>query len=510
MTRIEKYAAGGALALAGIMIGILGFNRTFFTFGTETDYLWGFMPEAQRLLEGRPLRLEFHPPLYPIVLALVQTLTGNWLTTGLLISLLSSLSVLGSSFLFFYWLCGRYAGWCAMLGLMGSSVFITFSALATSELFFLALNCATLLIVLFAVRSGNPLLWLCSGVIAGCVILARINGLTILMLLLVPWLLPRSWKERLRNAMYMVAGLSFLVALWGGFATYTGSPLYPIGDLKALSVRNLNSNEASMLESGQGHLPGVMEVLARDPGQVVRTYLKDLYHGLLETELGTGSILSFPLYLFVLPGLFFLVQNAHKELVFYLLGVIVVQALLVNLAVHQPRHYLFLAPLFGAAVGECFNRIIAAGRGRATMAFKTFVLLLCGIMASMASVRSSWTRLHSQDKELESVITAARGRLADCSGLVAERPHVPYYVGCPSVRLPAIKTLDKLKDFLNAQPHGESLYLYYGSSEQWRRPALAILESPAQRPEWLEVIASDSSGKGWMLFKFRGETHEAN
>src|SRR4030043_1605525 len=88
------------LGLCGVLLGagIIAFfsiNRHYFTYGTETDYLGGFIKEAQRILDGRPLLLKFHPPFYSATLAFLQSLFHDWFLTGLLLSWISSVIVLG-------------------------------------------------------------------------------------------------------------------------------------------------------------------------------------------------------------------------------------------------------------------------------------------------------------------------------------------------------------------------------------------------------------------------------
>ncbi|MEA3437228.1 MAG: glycosyltransferase family 39 protein, partial [Thermodesulfobacteriota bacterium] len=178
MQRQEKIIFIIALVSCGILVSILGFNRNYFTFATETDFLGAFMPEAKRLLHGESLQLDFHPPLYSFFLAGFNFFLNDWFNTGLFVSLLSCLIVLWANFFLFYHLCGCYSAWAAILGIIVSAPFLTFSCFATSDVFFLALYSCTLLLACLAFERNSKKFWILCGVVCGSVLLTRSNGIT--------------------------------------------------------------------------------------------------------------------------------------------------------------------------------------------------------------------------------------------------------------------------------------------------------------------------------------------
>jgi len=60
MKKAERLLALTFIMLIGCCIGFLTFQRQYFNFGVETDYLGTFVPEAKRFLEGKPLLLKLH------------------------------------------------------------------------------------------------------------------------------------------------------------------------------------------------------------------------------------------------------------------------------------------------------------------------------------------------------------------------------------------------------------------------------------------------------------------
>jgi dolichyl-phosphate-mannose-protein mannosyltransferase len=147
------------LAAAGGFILLVGAGHHYLTYGTETDFADTFVPEARRFLQGQPLESATHPPLYSIVIGLVYLITRNWLRAGLLVSWISGLVALASSFLLFRELFNRAAGFGAVLGLLASGLFVFYWSQATSDVFFLAGFMVSCLLAVKASRSGSVRLW---------------------------------------------------------------------------------------------------------------------------------------------------------------------------------------------------------------------------------------------------------------------------------------------------------------------------------------------------------------
>lgn len=511
MARKEHISALVVVILGTLFVSFLDLNREYFAFGTETDYLGSFMPEAQRFLGGDPLLLETHPPLYSIVVAVVQIVVGDWFTTGLLLSAISSAIVLGTSFLFFRLLCGRWAGWGAMLGLLASNTFVTYSALATSDVFFLALCSVALLFVLLAMRFGSLGLWTTCGLFVGCVLLTRANGISLLLLVFAPLLgaLPR--KGKLKNLVAMIAGASIPLLAWSAYATYSDSPLYPTSTqyLLALTYFAPSADRISgdAITAVQGAFRGenAFQILMHDPTHVAKVYLTDLYT-LLTRALSTTPLLVFPLNLLALPGLLLICMRGTKEFFFYLFFVVAAQLLLINFKAYEERYLLFLVPLLGAAAGHAYGEILeAAKKHAATLPLVIAALVICGAVAGVSSFLAVWLRLPKDEVELSSLVPVARKVASDCSALAARKPHLPFYLGCNYLGLPMGTNLDALKAFLAQQPARGSIYIYYGSVEQQLRRELSILKSPARAPEWLEAVAGDAYGKGWWLYRYKAK-----
>ena len=112
---------------------------------------------------------------------------------------------------------------------------------------------------------------------------------------------------------------------------------------------------AEAMDEVGGRFGGVADVLLHDPVALARTYLYDLF-GVLSR--GLTKIVEPPLYFLLLPGLLLLMGTRIGAGLIVLLALAGAQLLLVNFKAFQPRFYLFLVPIMGAA-GELGRRSYA-------------------------------------------------------------------------------------------------------------------------------------------------------
>lgn len=262
--------------------------------------------------------------------------------------------------------------------------------------------------------------------------------------------------------------------------------------------RNTGDNMALMQEK----FDNLVQVLLYDPTFIIKTYIKDLYAP-SKHVLGPDKLLMFPLNLFVVPGLLLLVVRSKNEFLFLLL-ITMAQLLLVNFKAYEDRYYLFLLPIFGAAVAECFRTMHKLATADWAKFLIVAVLVACVANAGRNSFQWAWENLHSADEELAEVVPQAKKLLPDDSVIIARKPHLGFYTGRNRVGFPQLKTLDELRAFLGAQPRPQALYIYYGSAEQRHRAQFAFLKQPDSRPDWLELVAQSSKPGGWVIYRYKG------
>lgn len=488
------------------LIFLISSGKEFFQYDAETDYLGIFVPEAMQALNGDPLELRFHPPLYPLVLALVQFFVGDWLVAGLTISFLSAFVVLTCAFVFFSDICGRYAAWGAVVGLVGSVIFVRFSATASSDLFFLALYFVCSVLAAKAILTRSATLWFLTGMIVACGLLARSNGLGLVFLLLVPWFCRESLKQRGIHFGCVIAGFLTPISAWLVYATVTGSPFTPSGNVINLAMTyfsptgsRADGDTIDAVRLQFGHM-SVIDVLLYDPAHLIKTYLLDL--GRLITW-RLPELVQFPLDLFFLPGLAFLILKSLNRYFALFLLLAAGQVLLVNFKAFEPRYGMFLLPFMGAGAGELFRQIVAAASGRVLKTIAAALLLLGAAAAGGTALVKGNAAVHAQDAELAEVLPIVEKEVRGDAVIVSRKPNLSHHVSVPGAIIPQVDTEQALNCFLWEQTEIGTVYLYYGSFEQAKRPQFRALLLSDTPPPWLVKVAESAVRDRWVLYRYR-------
>ena len=249
-----------------------------------------------------------------------------------------------------------------------------------------------------------------------------------------------------------------------------------------------------------GRFDSVTAVLLHDPVRIATTYLRDLYR-LLSVEI--TRLVEPPLYFMFLPGVFLLLARRWSVGLAVVLAVTVAELLLTNLKQFQPRYYLFLVPLIGAAVGHMCWHVLRAAVGRA---------VADGFRASRRSdvrrrrrprLRQDLRRRRARDRRARRAgagdARADRGRRGRPRAQAAPRlPRRGEEHSSARSRHPG-----QLHDSCGRRRAQTPLYLLYGEIEQRLRPQFQALRTAAGAPDWLEVVAESAAPGQWILYRYR-------
>ncbi len=496
-TAIEKYWWGFVL-LATALIAWGAGGRAYLGFGVENDLFMQYLPEAQRVLDGEPLQLPYHPPIYPVLLALTTAAVGDWLTAGVVISIVSMAAAMCLGYSLFRAMCGTAAAVGALVGLAGSSAALTHAGLASSDMLYLALFLGAAYVAVAATQRASARLWFLAGVVVGAAMLTRTNGVSLLAVVLFPWLLPRS---RLRGSALVLAGVAAALALWAAIALVTGSRFAPQGSHVSLAYhfyhQDLLFDDARALLGNE--FVSAWDVVARDPMLVLKTYVRGFYD-VLQTLFTAGFTLDAPLNLLVLPGLVYLLATSNRVFVGYLVLIVVPQLLLLNLAIADERYYLYVVPLFGAAVAGTFTLLLAVLGGVRWRRSIASIFALCALVALVSAGRDAGRSWSASVAELEQAIPAVEAAATQSTVLIARKEHVSHYAGVAYAWLP--RTLAELESEAR-RAVGRDVLVYLGSEEGKLRPEIAALAAADEPPPWLEVVARGRGSVRWVLLRYR-------
>src|SRR5262249_49816917 len=160
-------------------LSYLARQHPFGNFATETDFYHLYAPDAERVAAGQFPQNTFQGPGYPAALALISKLTGmsgDLFTVGKWLSVVCAVACGALVFVFFARLFGYWVGAGAQLIAVVSGEFPQFSINAATDVFFLLLCLAAL--VLFTGERVAPR-WrvALTGALSGVIYLSRYNGL---------------------------------------------------------------------------------------------------------------------------------------------------------------------------------------------------------------------------------------------------------------------------------------------------------------------------------------------
>ncbi|MGB7755479.1 MAG: glycosyltransferase family 39 protein [Salinisphaera sp.] len=514
------------LAMGALVAGIamLAASRHYFGFGTESDFLDSFLNEATAFLHGKPLEAQYHPPFYAMCVALLHTLVGDWFTAGRVLSVFSAAVALVSSFFFFRSSVSETAAWGAVIGLAISPIFIEYAALATSDVFFLALYSTVLLLAHRSEQQASPAWWFITGFALALALLTRTNALTLVLILAAPWLAGGQARHtRARGFCFLASGTVVPIAAWVAYALISHSnPLPVAGTATNLALHYFPPQKGAEWADGiayaQSRFPNLWAVISHDPIFLIKSYLKDLYH-VFENAFSSYGLFAFPGTCFTLPGLIFFFIVKQPKWLYYAVLLALAQLLLVNLMGYQARFYLFLPPVIGALAAEFIRQVYwryPAPAGLVNLG-QALIIMLLGI-ALYQSGTMALAAVNGGERELSESIPAAEAAINHDSVVVARKPVISYYTSAKRLFMPPGKSLNDLMAYLadlsaTHKAHGSAIYVYYGTQEHYFRPEYQTLLDVSRilaTTRSLKLVArSPGTGRArWVLYQYLADRHE--
>ena len=494
-----------ALALLGIALALVAGSRGYPGYGTESDLLGGFIPEAERFRQGAPLVMDFQPPLYPFLLFLGRIVISDWFQVGLVLSWVTALLTIWIGYLFFRELFSPAAGVGSAVALATSGTFLAFAVQATSDVPFLFFYTATLWAAWRISTGSRPFWWAAAtGALIGLSLLFRVNGLPLTLLVLAPWVASGTPGARWRWTGALLGGWAAVFLVWGSYAGVTGSPLYPTDNYANLAMTYYGEGDRLSVEDRlemEERFSSTLEVLTHDPVTVARRYAGDLLNT-TRVLFTSDRLTAFPLGVLALPGVLLLVLLRPSPFQLLFLVLTVGHVLLLNLKTFEPRYYLFMIPLLGAGAGVLVHegaRILRRPH-RWVAGAVLLGLLLTGFHAS---VRGSYRDLVRYDEELSEAIPATRALIGADAIVVARKRHIPHHAGATRWFLPPVESVEELLEAMAAEGFRDPVYLYFGQTEWGLRPGLRDLRTPEKAPAELELLIRGSKSP-WTLYRYVG------
>ena len=503
-------------------------RHPFGNYATETDFYHLYAPDAERLASGQFPQNTFQGPGYPATLALVAKLagmSGDLFTVGKWMSVVCAVLCGLLVFVLFARLFSYWVGVGAQLIATVSGEFPQFSINAATDVFFLLL-CLASLVVFTDERIAPGWRVTLGGALAGAVYLTRYNGLFLPAACLIGITLldyfKKRWPGRLALSAIFVALFLVVSSPWL-IANYkrNGSPFYNTNYLNVATefypelVANKTNQDATRSLAATFH--SFADVLGYDPRRLIARYPANLYESLrnsfketLVNQLVAGMA-AFGVLLALanlcrsrplcLPWIGFtrdhhggqarLPRTRSKNVALVLIAG-AIYLLLMALNHWEARYYFFVMVLYSGFAVFAAAAWLEMARSLGWLKNRAFALVPVAMVAAMfalslAESRKDVTRfLENQPTE----IIAARDYLSSIGAtggkrIVARKPHLPYLSRNEWVFFPQVKSLDEFRAWVEANRVD---YIAIGKRELKERKELSALGKPETAPDWLKAV----------------------
>src|SRR5215470_16114644 len=476
-------------------------QHPFGNYATETDFYQLYAPDAERLASGQFPQNTFQGPGYPATLALVAKLvgmSGDLFTVGKWMSVVCAVLCGLLVFVLFARLFSYWVGVGAQLIATVSGEFPQFSINASTDVFFLLLCLAAL--VVFTYERMAPL-WRVTlgGALAGAVYLTRYNGFFLPAACLIGITLldyfKKRWLGRLALsaifvALFLAASSPWLIANY----KHNGSPFYNTNYLNVATefypelVANKTNQDATRALSAAFHSFG--DVVRYDPRRLMSRYPANLYES-LRSSFKETLVNQLVAGMAAFGVLLALARRRSKNVALVLIAG-AIYLLLMALNHWEARYYFFVMVLYSGFAVFAAAAWLEMARSLGWLKNRAFALIPVAMVAAMfalslAESRKDVTRfLESQPTE----IIAARDYLSSIGAtggkrIVARKPHLPYLSRNEWVFFPQVKSLDEFRAWVEANRVD---YIAVGKRELKERKELSALGKPEKAPEWLKAV----------------------
>lgn len=476
-------------------------QHPFGNYATETDFYHFYAPDAERLAAGQFPQNTYQGPGYPATLALVAKLarmSGDLFTVGKWMSVVCAVLCGLLVFVLFARLFGYWVGVGAQLLAIASGEFPQFSINAATDVFFLLL-CLAALVVFTNERIGPRWRVALAGALTGAVYLTRYNGLFLLAACLIGItlldLFKKRWLGRLALSAIFVALFLVVSSPWM-IANYkrNSSPFYNTNYLNIATefypelVANKTNQDATRALAERFQSFG--EVIRYDPKRLITRYPANLYESLRNSFKDT-LVNQLVAWMAAFGVLLALARRRSKNMALVLIAG-ALYLLLMALNHWETRYYFFVMALYAGFAVFAAAAWLEMARSLGWMKNRAFALIPVAMVATMlglslAESRKDVTRfLKGQPTE----VIAARDYLSSIGAtggkrIVARKPHLPYLSRNEWVFFPQVKSLDELRAWVEANPVD---YIAVGKRELKERKELSALGKPENAPDWLKAV----------------------
>jgi hypothetical protein len=478
-----------------LIVGLLSLIfHTIGDYGIETDFFWGYVPNAKGFLEGTIPMDAFRGPLYPMVLGIVGFIFGDFFRAGILIGVLSASVVIYVTFELLKRIISPSVAFFVTLLIAVNPVFVQYSYSAGTDMFFNALVALT---IFFFLKNSelNYRQIILAGFFGGLSYLTRYNGVFLLSFIVVILFVNfwnQSWIKRLTTSALFVVVFVLTFSPWG---------FYCLGE-KGSFLYNENYKNIAYEMHGKGKIgwdefwfkesskiTSLTDVVFEDPPAFISTVVSNVAdHFLSDME----KLLGWHIGVFVILGLVLLILSnpfknwKNRETSYYLVNLFFFGLLL--LVFYSERFSLFLIPIYSVIAFHPFLSKKLKLQKYVPQKFGYFLLTALIIFTFIKSYSFNSVNIDSGPKELlilqewynQNIPIEDRGEK-----IASRKAHVAYYL---KMEFTFIPLADTYEEFLTKLREQKADYLYFSTMEAAMRRQFQFLLNPKQNHPGLTAV----------------------
>ena len=491
----SKYTGLVIAAIYFVVVGLVSFIfHTVGDYGIETDFFWGYVPSAKKILSGEILVDAFRGPLYPMVLGIFGFILGDFFHAGIFLAVLSASVLVYITFELLKKIFSPIVSFFVTVILVVNPVFIQYSYSAGTDMFFNALAALTLFFF-FKNKELSYKNLILAAFFGGLSYLTRYNGIFLtsfvfVILFVNSWKL--SWINRIKASLLFAVVFVITFSPWGFYCLSEKGSFFYNENYKNIAFEVYGKGKISWDDfwfSESSKITSLSEVVFKDAGLFFSTVAANISdHFVNDME----KLVGWQLGVFVVLGLFLLIISnplkswKEQETGYYIVNIFFFALLLV--VFYSERFSLFLIPFYALIALQPF--FIDKFKLKKFIPVKFSYLLMVGIIAFTFAKSYSFNsrNINSGPTELlvlrdwyeENVPPGKRGEI-----VAARKAHVAYYLDMDFKLLPMA---DSYEELLSKLKESKVDYLYFGTVEAGLRREFQFLIDPKNNHPGLEVV----------------------
>ena len=486
------------LIIAGFYFAVIALISFIFhtvgDYGIETDFFWGYVPNAKEFLSGHIPMDAFRGPLYPMVLGIFGFLLGDFFKAGILIAVISASFVIYFTFELLKKIFSPLISFFVILLLAFNPVFVQYSYSAGTDMFFNALVAATLFFF-FKNKELNYKNLILAAFFGGLSYLTRYNGIFLMSFVFVIlfvnyWKI--NWITRIKTSLLFVAVFLVTFSPWGFYCLSEKGSFFYNENYKNIAFEvygkgNMSWDDFWFKESSK--ITSMSEVIFKDTGLFLSSNLNNIsdhffndMEKLVGWHIGAFIVLGLVLLIFSNPFKFWKTQ----ETAYYLANLFFFALLL--LVFYSERFSLFLIPFYALIAVQPFFSEKLKLKKFLPLIFRYVLIVGIIIFTFVKSYSFNSENISSGPTELltlrdwyqENIPNKEKGKI-----VAARKAHVAYYL---DMKFQLMPMADSYEEFISKLREKNVDYLYFGIAEAGLRREFQYLIDPKGKHPGLEVV----------------------